>query len=80
MPESGVVDPADELAYLALECERLHAPQVGRWLLDERGTTWHDGPLTLAVTMVLSLRIPPKGTPGGAYPFGAKNIPAARDP
>jgi tellurite resistance protein TerC len=22
--------------------------------------------------MVLSLRIPPKGTPGGAYPFGAK--------
>jgi tellurite resistance protein TerC len=28
--------------------------------------------LTLAVTMILSLRIPPKGTPGGAYPFGAK--------
>jgi len=22
--------------------------------------------------MILSLKIPPKGTPGGAYPFGAK--------
>ena len=29
-----ILDPADELGYLALECERLHAPQVGRWLLD----------------------------------------------
>ena len=28
--------------------------------------------VTLAVTMVLSLKIPPKGTPGGAYPFGSK--------
>ncbi|MGP1679957.1 MAG: TerC family protein [Burkholderiales bacterium] len=28
--------------------------------------------VTLAVTMVLSLKIPPKGTPGGAYPFGTK--------
>ncbi|MDO8945263.1 MAG: hypothetical protein Q7U75_18930, partial [Desulfobacterales bacterium] len=28
--------------------------------------------LTLAVTMVLSLKIRPKGTPGGAYPFGSK--------
>ena len=28
--------------------------------------------VTLAVTMVLSLRIPAKGTPGGAYPFAAK--------
>jgi tellurite resistance protein TerC len=27
---------------------------------------------TLAVTMVLSLKIPAKGRPGGAYPFGAK--------
>ncbi|MGZ8273969.1 MAG: hypothetical protein ACXWUM_08630, partial [Burkholderiaceae bacterium] len=26
----------------------------------------------LAVTMVLSLRIPPKGTGGGAYPFASK--------
>src|SRR3990167_9288681 len=28
--------------------------------------------VTLAVTMLLSLKIPPKGKPGGAYPFGAK--------
>ncbi len=28
--------------------------------------------VTLAVTMILSLKIPPKGRPGGAYPFGAK--------
>ncbi len=28
--------------------------------------------VTLAVTMILSLKIPPKGTLGGAYPFGAK--------
>ena len=28
--------------------------------------------VTLVVTMTLSLKIPPKGTPGGAYPFGSK--------
>ena len=28
--------------------------------------------VTLAVTMILSLKIPPKSTPGGAYPFGSK--------
>ena len=28
--------------------------------------------ITLAVTMILSLKIPPKGTLGGAYPFAAK--------
>jgi len=28
--------------------------------------------VTLAVTMILSLKIPPKGKPGGAYPFGVK--------
>ncbi len=28
--------------------------------------------VTLAVTMILSLKIPPKGRPGGAYPFGVK--------
>ena len=32
--EFRILDPADELGYLALECERLHAPHVGRWLLD----------------------------------------------
>lgn len=30
-----LVDPADEVAYLALECERLGAPAVGRWVIDE---------------------------------------------
>ena len=29
-----ILDIADELGYLALECERLGAPQVRRWLLD----------------------------------------------
>lgn len=29
-----VLDRVDELGYLALECERLGAPQAGRWLLD----------------------------------------------
>ena len=29
--------------------------------------------ITLAVTMILSLKIPPKGKPGGVYPFGSKN-------
>ncbi len=28
--------------------------------------------VTLIVTMILSLKIPPKGTPGGAYPFAQK--------
>lgn len=33
--ELRLVDPADELAFLALECERLGAPHVGRWVIDE---------------------------------------------
>jgi aminoglycoside phosphotransferase family enzyme len=32
--ELRICDPADELAFLALECERLGAPAVGRWFLD----------------------------------------------
>jgi len=32
--EFRILDPANELGYLALECERLHAPQAARWLLD----------------------------------------------
>ncbi len=34
--------------------------------------------VTLAVTMILSLKIPPKGTPGGAYPFGQKKDDEAK--
>ncbi|MCO5167668.1 MAG: hypothetical protein M9894_15070 [Planctomycetes bacterium] len=37
-----LVDPADELAYLALECDRLGAPRVGRWVLDEYRRAAHD--------------------------------------
>ena len=32
--EFRILDPVDELGYLALECERLNAPEGGRWLLD----------------------------------------------
>jgi aminoglycoside phosphotransferase family enzyme len=32
--ELRIVDPADELAVLALECERLGRPVVGRWFLE----------------------------------------------
>jgi aminoglycoside phosphotransferase family enzyme len=39
-----ILDPADELGYLALECERLHAPQAGRWLLEAYRETSGDAP------------------------------------
>ncbi|MDA8257095.1 MAG: hypothetical protein M0Z99_15950 [Betaproteobacteria bacterium] len=39
-----ILDPADELGYLALECERLHAPQVGRWLLEAYREASGDAP------------------------------------
>ncbi len=42
--EFRILDPADELGYLALECERLHAPQVGRWLLRGYGEASGDAP------------------------------------
>jgi len=42
--EFRILDPADELGYLALECERLHAPHVGRWLLDGYGEASGDVP------------------------------------
>jgi aminoglycoside phosphotransferase family enzyme len=42
--EFRILDPADELGYLALECERQHAPQVGRWLLDGYGEASGDVP------------------------------------
>jgi uncharacterized protein len=38
------LDVADELGFLALECERLHAPQVGRALLDSYGDLSGDHP------------------------------------
>ena len=42
--EFRILDPADELGYLALECERQHAPQVGRWLLQAYGEASGDVP------------------------------------
>jgi aminoglycoside phosphotransferase family enzyme len=42
--EFRILDPADELGYLALECERLHAPQVGRWLLESYREASGDSP------------------------------------
>jgi len=37
------------LITLACNEDMTAADLVGRWLLDAQGTTWHDGPLTLAV-------------------------------
>ncbi|MGE5722278.1 MAG: hypothetical protein ACM3YM_07430 [Sphingomonadales bacterium] len=42
--EYRILDPVDELGYLALECERLQAPYVGRWLLDGYGEASGDVP------------------------------------
>ena len=39
-----IVDPVDELAFLAMECERLGAPQVGDWLLRGYQQLAHDQP------------------------------------
>ncbi|MDA8128701.1 MAG: hypothetical protein M0Z73_08420 [Betaproteobacteria bacterium] len=39
-----ILDPADELGYLALECERLQAPHVGCWLLDAYREASGDAP------------------------------------
>lgn len=42
--EFRILDPADELGYLAMECERLRAPQVARWLLEAYGEASGDAP------------------------------------
>jgi aminoglycoside phosphotransferase family enzyme len=39
-----VLDPADELAFLALECERLGRPVVGRWFFDAYREVTTDAP------------------------------------
>lgn len=36
------IDPVDELGYLALECERLGAPQARAWLLETYAALTHD--------------------------------------
>ena len=46
--ELRIVDPADELAFLALECERLGKPIVGRWFLETyMGVTGDEPPRAL---------------------------------
>jgi aminoglycoside phosphotransferase family enzyme len=42
--ELRIVDPADELAFLALECERLGKPVVGRWFLETYTQVTGDDP------------------------------------
>jgi len=42
--EFRILDTVDELGYLALECERLQAPQVGRWLLESYREASGDAP------------------------------------
>jgi aminoglycoside phosphotransferase family enzyme len=42
--ELRIVDPADELAFLALECERLGKPVVGRWFLETYRQVTGDAP------------------------------------
>jgi aminoglycoside phosphotransferase family enzyme len=39
-----LMDPADELAFLALECERLGAPEIGAWFVDGYTETTGDAP------------------------------------
>ncbi|HLB81408.1 MAG TPA: hypothetical protein VJJ77_12985, partial [Dongiaceae bacterium] len=41
-----ILDPADELAYLAMECDRLDAPAVGQLFLDTYGRVTGDEPPT----------------------------------
>jgi aminoglycoside phosphotransferase family enzyme len=42
--ELRLLDPADELAFLALECDRLGNPAVGRWFLETYSEVTHDEP------------------------------------
>jgi aminoglycoside phosphotransferase family enzyme len=42
--ELRIVDPADELAFLGLECERLGKPLVGRWFLERYTRVTGDEP------------------------------------
>jgi len=42
--ELRIADPADELAFLALECERMGRPDVGRWFLGAYGEVTKDEP------------------------------------
>lgn len=51
-----VLDRVDELGYLALECERLGAPEAGRWLLDAYAEASGDAPPAALVDFYQSCR------------------------
>jgi aminoglycoside phosphotransferase family enzyme len=51
-----IVDPADELAFLAMECERLGAPLVGDWLFQTYAQVTHDQPAAGLVYFYKSFR------------------------
>jgi aminoglycoside phosphotransferase family enzyme len=51
-----IVDPADELAFLAMECERLGAPYVGDRLFQTYTQVTHDRPAAGLVYFYKSYR------------------------
>jgi aminoglycoside phosphotransferase family enzyme len=51
-----LVDPVDELAFLALECRRLGAPAVGEWILDEYTRFSGDAPAPALVAFYKAYR------------------------
>lgn len=51
-----ILDPADELAYLGMECERLGAESIGATLLDRYGTLTADRPPEALVAFYKSVR------------------------
>lgn len=51
-----LVDPADELAFLAMECERLEEPRVGERLLHAYVQVTHDRPAAMLVSFYKSFR------------------------
>jgi aminoglycoside phosphotransferase family enzyme len=54
--EFRILDPTDELGYLAMECERLQAPQVGHWLLQSYTEASGDAPPDALVHFYQSMR------------------------
>lgn len=51
-----ILDPADELAFLALECERLGTPFVGRWFSETYTSVTGDGPPAELFSFYITLR------------------------
>ncbi len=54
--EFRVLDPADEIAFLAMECERLGGAQVAQWILDAYRQSGFDDPPELLVHFYKSYR------------------------